>query len=381
MAMNRPDDEPNPERREAVVQHDEKDEAALPDAVDHTPRVTSNDWILEYVQQEPLRCVSLGSVFDEQEGSVGLDPIPLPIDTENFVADELFDFLKKIERQGKGLHALDTLAKKSVGGNVDAATPPKRKSTQRPRKRPHQEHIFDTPDQDSLQQLTSTREGHVVSPQEGNLAVFLRSIEERYEVLRGEQQSRWQRHSTSTSTHFASRSLRPGPSLDQGVVTADSCEESTASIGGGSTTPLSASSISQGEGIAPSPLTLSGQATRGKSGEEERRVYCEPTDVDVLLGRGGLTNHHAGNKRYRHEIDQLKPWYHSCQTKSEKKELSALFLEYIHGYGGRFLEREDETGRWYVANYRRARKKASQALREFKKQKRGQEGGAPPPGT
>eukprot|EP00957_Ditylum_brightwellii_P175468 13359057-Ditylum_brightwellii.AAC.1 len=33
---------------------------------------------------------------------------------------------------------------------------------------------------------------------------------------------------------------------------------------------------------------------------------CEPTDLDVLMGRGGLTNHHYSNKLYREEADKLR---------------------------------------------------------------------------
>ncbi len=93
---------------------------------------------------------------------------------------------------------------------------------------------------------------------------------------------------------------------------------------------------------------------------------CEPTDLDVLLGRGGLTNNHAGNIRYREEVEKVKPMYFSCRTKSEKKEVSELLVAYVQDYGGRFLEKDPDTKKWILASPKAARKKASQALRETK---------------
>jgi hypothetical protein len=45
----------------------------------------------------------------------------------------------------------------------------------------------------------------------------------------------------------------------------------------------------------------------------------EPTDLDVLRGRGGLTNHHAGNKRFRDEARKLRREYRDSNTDSRKK--------------------------------------------------------------
>jgi len=95
---------------------------------------------------------------------------------------------------------------------------------------------------------------------------------------------------------------------------------------------------------------------------------CEPTDLDVLMGRGGLTNHHYGNKLYREEADKLREWYVAC-TKREKYHVSELLVKYIQSYGGRFLEYDEASGNWYEAAPNRARKKASQGLREYKKRK------------
>lgn len=96
---------------------------------------------------------------------------------------------------------------------------------------------------------------------------------------------------------------------------------------------------------------------------------CNPTDLDVLLGRGGSTNTHPGNIRYRQEVEKIRSWYSSCTTKSEKKEVSQLLIEYVNEYGGRFLVKDGSTQQWVLANPKTARKKTSQALRDSQKWK------------
>lgn len=92
------------------------------------------------------------------------------------------------------------------------------------------------------------------------------------------------------------------------------------------------------------------------------KEYVEPTDIDVLLGRGGRSNHHPGNKRYREEVQNLQGWYLGVEDKNEKTDLSQCLVDYVHSYEGRFLYK-DEVG-WYVVPNIIARRKASQALRE-----------------
>jgi len=94
----------------------------------------------------------------------------------------------------------------------------------------------------------------------------------------------------------------------------------------------------------------------------EVKVYVEPTEVDVLMGRGGRSNHHPGNKRYREEVNNLHTWYLGIGDKDEKTDLSQCLVDYVHSYKGRFLE-SDKVG-WFVVPNIVARRKASQALRE-----------------
>ena len=89
----------------------------------------------------------------------------------------------------------------------------------------------------------------------------------------------------------------------------------------------------------------------------------EVSDLDCVLGRGGKSNHHPGNKRYRAEVQNLQKWYKSSD-KAEKTDLAQCLVNFVHSYGGRFVKQEKSTGRWYVVSNLVARRKASQALRE-----------------
>jgi len=94
----------------------------------------------------------------------------------------------------------------------------------------------------------------------------------------------------------------------------------------------------------------------------ENKVYVEPKDADVLCGRGGRSNHHIGNKRYREEVKNLQKWYLDIEDKDEKTDLSQCLVDYVKSYDGRFLEKDEEG--WYEVPNIVARRKASQALRE-----------------
>merc|ERR1712194_678710 len=94
------------------------------------------------------------------------------------------------------------------------------------------------------------------------------------------------------------------------------------------------------------------------------KAYLEYTDDDVLMGRGGKSNHHKGNMKYRAEIERLQEDYKKTDDKDEKTSIAAQLVARVQSYGGNFLEK-DENG-WYVIDDVVARRKVSQALREDK---------------
>jgi hypothetical protein len=89
----------------------------------------------------------------------------------------------------------------------------------------------------------------------------------------------------------------------------------------------------------------------------------EPTDDDVLFGKGGKINKHPGNLRFRAKALELRPRYESCETNDEKTHISNVLLESVTSQGHRFLEKGND-GLWHEVIGNGRRKKASQALRE-----------------
>ena len=92
------------------------------------------------------------------------------------------------------------------------------------------------------------------------------------------------------------------------------------------------------------------------------------TDLDVLSGRGAMTNAHPGNIRYRKLIEDYKPEHAALTSKQKKCAFTVRVMEEIKGYGGRFLTKACENGPWVlldsVKKPNAARKKISQSLRE-----------------
>ena len=93
----------------------------------------------------------------------------------------------------------------------------------------------------------------------------------------------------------------------------------------------------------------------------------QPTDNDVLFGRGEGVNRHPGNIRYREAVAEYKEIYGDIEKKSDKTEYIAKFLELIHKTGARFLDRDKKTKLWFVVEEGKARRKCGQALREKEK--------------
>lgn len=86
---------------------------------------------------------------------------------------------------------------------------------------------------------------------------------------------------------------------------------------------------------------------------------------DVLCGRGGGTNNHNGNEKFRELVNQQKVLYlHS--SKRDKPFVSRGIVRAVRAQNppGRFLQKDEKTGFWYDIGDQKAREKTSQALRE-----------------
>ena len=101
--------------------------------------------------------------------------------------------------------------------------------------------------------------------------------------------------------------------------------------------------------------------------DTKERIYIDSLCAyDVLCGRGGRSNNHTGNKRYRQVVGNIKFMYQQCPAKTIKTDLSKAIVEHCCSYGARFVKKDEVVGKYYVLGKAEARKKASQALRELK---------------
>jgi hypothetical protein len=89
------------------------------------------------------------------------------------------------------------------------------------------------------------------------------------------------------------------------------------------------------------------------------------TDIrenDVLLGRGGQTNKHEGNKRYRTMVTDHQNEYLQARKK-DKVLIARRIVAIVRQHDGRFLK-TNNFGVWEQVADKRAQEKTSQALRE-----------------
>lgn len=92
----------------------------------------------------------------------------------------------------------------------------------------------------------------------------------------------------------------------------------------------------------------------------------EPSENDVLCGRGGSINSHPGNERFRTLVEKRKRVYLTARFKREKRLIASSIVSEIRALDppGRFLSREAKSGLWKDIGDEKARDKTSQALRE-----------------
>jgi len=114
---------------------------------------------------------------------------------------------------------------------------------------------------------------------------------------------------------------------------------------------------------APLQASKNGTKRRIRRKEPAVRKYVVATEKDILLGRGGGSNHHKGNIYYRKRILHLQPPYKALD-RDEKTAMSEDVVKWVQKGGGRFLKRECKGSPWYIVTDATARQKVSQALRE-----------------
>jgi hypothetical protein len=63
---------------------------------------------------------------------------------------------------------------------------------------------------------------------------------------------------------------------------------------------------------------------------------------DVLCGRGGETNHHAGNIQYRQLVKLCQPAYIAAKRR-EKPKIAQAIVKAVRSLGGRFLKKDNSS--------------------------------------
>lgn len=94
-------------------------------------------------------------------------------------------------------------------------------------------------------------------------------------------------------------------------------------------------------------------------------VVLNPTDKDVLLGRGKHTRNHPGNLNATDIVNAHRKEYEKAK-KFEKTAIAMRIVHVIQAQGGRFLK-EEKKGEWYSVDNQIARNKISHLYRNTKK--------------
>ena len=127
------------------------------------------------------------------------------------------------------------------------------------------------------------------------------------------------------------------------------------------------SAVAAGNSSSVTPTTTLSSVTKRKrvrkKYEPDVRTYFDFTDQDVLCHRGGFANKHPGNLRYHQVKMNLQPAYEAT-AKSQKRNITQQLVDAVHAWGGRFLEQDANSERWFEIHPKKALTKASQALRE-----------------
>merc|ERR1712087_172375 len=115
---------------------------------------------------------------------------------------------------------------------------------------------------------------------------------------------------------------------------------------------------------APPSASTAAKKKKKKSRKRmlDESVVVEPTGGDVLSGRGGFTNTHPGNIRFRQKALEFRPWYEES-SKETKQEIADLLVNFVRNGGNRFLGKGKD-GKWHEMIGNGPHYKASQALRE-----------------
>lgn len=129
-------------------------------------------------------------------------------------------------------------------------------------------------------------------------------------------------------------------------------------------TPLLQSESSDKEFLSKYQLSLPSAITSLSSHDENNPLVdgYQPTDLDVVCGRGKGSYNKPGNKRFRAIVKDHIPEYVAARTKFDKSTLLQKIIDTIREEA-RFIK-QGKDGSWYEISDDAAREKVGHTIRE-----------------
>lgn len=108
---------------------------------------------------------------------------------------------------------------------------------------------------------------------------------------------------------------------------------------------------------------LSTTVRAGDRPKSNRELAPQPSNIDVLCGRGRVAFEHEGNRKFRVLVAQSIPAYMGGNRR-QKSLVVIKVINTVYDAGGRFLKRTGPKMQWQVAGMRTVREKVGHALRD-----------------
>lgn len=94
-------------------------------------------------------------------------------------------------------------------------------------------------------------------------------------------------------------------------------------------------------------------------------ALIQPTDIDVLCGRGKSYITHAGNSQFNQIIQSNLQKYRDAPRRIDRSLLIASLVDEFFDAGSRFLKRDKATNEWVELNADQCHEKLGHALRDL----------------
>jgi hypothetical protein len=95
-------------------------------------------------------------------------------------------------------------------------------------------------------------------------------------------------------------------------------------------------------------------------------MVSNPSNNDVLLGRGAACWNHPGNRDFREIVVKYLKAYENARLRVEKTLIVTEILDQVHAKGGRFLKKDLASKKWYIVENQQAIEKTGHAIRDKK---------------